>query len=417
MSTPARSVISLAASAVTAAMVGLASQSASAVDFDGYLRTGPGATAKGHARACYNLGISGGHYRLGNECDFYGEFGLAQTGNVDGVAWKAKVMFNEYNPGTDQGTSAAQFEQLYVEGQGFDISPGTNFWIGKRFYGRADIHILDTFFVRMDGVGAGADKISLAGGKLVVAFFTSDTGAGFGDGGTGTSRTPGLRLNADLTEVPVNPGGTLRVTATFTKGNYDQQVVAPVTAAGTTGFGLSFQHIQDLKVIGGKNTLWLQFAQGSAGLDGNFGSMTSPNGVKKWRIVESPTWQMGPFGGQGDLIFGHHDADLGAPKFTELSVGGRGSYAVTKNFKLVAEAGYMQKKPDGQATQKLAKFTFAPTLSTGPDFFNRPELRLYVTTAKWNAPANAATGINGLTGLGDGKTKGTSYGAQAEIWF
>ena len=77
----------------------------------------------------------------------------------------------------------------------------------------------------------------------------------------------------------------------------------------------------------------------------------------------------------------------------------------------------MQKKPDGSETQKLTKFTFAPTLSTGPGFFNRPELRLYVTTAKWNAAANAGAGLAGLTGLGDGKTKGTSYGAQAEIWF
>jgi maltoporin len=77
----------------------------------------------------------------------------------------------------------------------------------------------------------------------------------------------------------------------------------------------------------------------------------------------------------------------------------------------------MEKKPDGQETQKLAKFTFAPTLSTGPGFWNRPELRLYVTTAKWNSAANAAAGLAGLTGLSDGKTKGTSYGAQAEIWF
>ncbi len=162
MSNCARSRVSLAASAVAALGFGLASASASAVDFDGYFRAGPGATSKNEARACYNLGISGGHYRLGNECDFYGEFGLAQTGTTaGGVTYKAKVMFNEYNPGTDQGKSSSSFEQMYVEGKGFDISPGTNFWIGKRFYGRADIHILDTFFVRMDGVGAGADQIAL----------------------------------------------------------------------------------------------------------------------------------------------------------------------------------------------------------------------------------------------------------------
>jgi maltoporin len=128
---------------------------------------------------------------------------------------------------------------------------------------------------------------------------------------------------------------------------------------------------------------------------------------------------MGPFGGQAVGIYGHHDADAinGVIAYKEMSIGGRGSYAVTKNFKLVAEAGYMEKMPDGQPKQKLAKFTFAPTLSTGPGFWNRPELRLYVTTAKWNAPANAGAGPSGLTGLNDGKTKGTSYGAQAEIWF
>jgi maltoporin len=267
----------------------------------------------------------------------------------------------------------------------------------------------------MSGVGAGADEIALAGGKLGVAYFSSDTGAGFGDGGTGTSTNPGARLNVDLTELPVNPGGTLRVTGTYTKGNYD----SVANGKGTTGFGLSLQHIQEITGIGAKNTAWLQYAQGSAGLDGNFGTMTATSSVKKWRIVESMAWQVGPFGGQAVALYGQHDKDdlAGTAKFKELSIGGRGSYAITKNFKLVAEAGYMEKKPEGEATQKLAKFTFAPTLSTGPGFFNRPELRLYVTTAKWNAPANTAAGLGGLTGLGDGKTKGTSYGAQAEIWF
>jgi len=407
--------------ALAASMV--ASQ-AYAVDFDGYFRTGPGLTSKNSARACYDLGISGGHYRLGNECDLYGEFGLAQTGTTEGVAWKAKVMFNEYNNGTDVGGSASSFEQMYVEGKGFDIAPGTNFWIGKRFYGRKDVHILDTFFVRMDGVGAGADEIALGGGaKLGVAAFTSDTGSGFGDGGNGKSTNPGARLNVDVQEIPVGMGA-LRVTGTYTQGRYDNAT----NGKGTSGFGLSLQHTVDVAALGtgSGNTLWLQYAQGSAGLDGNFGTMTAPSGVKKWRLVESLTWQLGAFGGQAVALYGQHDKDdvAGTAKFNEASVGGRASYALTRNFKLVSELGYMQKKPNGEATQKLTKFTFAPTLSAGPGFWNRPELRLYVTTAKWNDAANAAAGINsvsglpnGLTGLQNGKTKGTSFGAQAEIWF
>ena len=399
--------------ALAAALV--ASQ-AQAVDFDGYFRAGPGATSKDAARACYNLGISGGHYRLGNECDFYGEFGLTQTGTTEGVAWKGKVMFNEYNNGTDTGDSASAFAQMYVEGKGFDIAPGTNFWVGKRFYGRKDVHILDTFFVRLDGVGAGADQIEIGGGaKLGLAYFSSDSFAGFGDPGNGASTNPGNRFNVDVTEIPVNPGGQLRVTGTFTQGRYDN----PTDGKGTSGFGLSLQHTQDLKALGGGNTLWLQYAQGSAGLDGNFGTRNAESGVKKVRLVESVTWQLGAFGGQAVALIGQQGQDTinGTPKFKELSIGGRASFALTKNFKLVSELGYMQKKPDGSDTQKLTKFTFAPTLATGPGFWNRPELRLYVTTAKWNDAANAASGIGGLTGLGNGKTKGTSYGAQAEIWF
>jgi len=414
MSILARSAVSLAASAVTALTFGLLPASASAVDFDGYLRTGPGGTStKNASRACYDLGISGGHYRLGNECDFYGEFGLAQTGTTEGGAtWKAKVMFNEYNHGTDVGTSSSSFEQMYVEGKNF--VPGTNFWIGKRFYGRKDVHILDTFFVRMDGVGAGVDEISLGGaGKIGVAAFTSDTGSGFGDAGNGNSTNPGARLNVDVTEIPVG-FGALRVTGTYTKGRFDNAT----NGKGTNGFGLSFQHTADIAAVGGGNTLWLQYAEGSAGLDGNFGSMTTETSVSKWRLVESLAWQLGAFGGQAVALYGQHDAEsLTAPKFSEASIGGRASYALTKNFKLVGELGYMQKKPDGSGTQKLTKFTFAPTLSAGPGFWNRPELRLYVTTAKWNAAANAGAGTNGLTGLNNGKTKGTSIGAQAEIWF
>jgi maltoporin len=413
-STLARSALSLAASAVAAVTVGLAPSAAQAVDFDGYFRAGPGATSKNEARACYNLGITGGHYRLGNECDFYGEFGLTQTGTVDGVAFKGKVMFNEYNPGTDVGKSSSSFEQLYVEGKGFDIAPDTNFWIGKRFYGRADVHILDTFFVRMDGVGVGAET-PVAGGKLGFAYFSSDSGAGFGDSGTGASTNPGNRLNVDFTDLAVNPGGKLRLTGTLTKGHFDNAT----NGKGTTGFGISVQHNQDIVGLGATNTAWLQYAQGSAGLDGNFGNTTAPSSVKKWRAVESLTLQSGPIGAQLVALYGQQSKNdlTGDVKFNEVSIGGRGSFAVTKNFKLLAEAGYMQKKPDGASTQKLAKFTFAPTLSTGPALFNRPELRLYVTTAKWNDAANAAAGPGGLTGFANGKKTGTSYGAQAEIWF
>ena len=54
-----------------------------------------------------------------------------------------------------------------------------------------------------------------------------------------------------------------------------------------------------------------------------------------------------------------------------------------------------------------------PALSTGPDFWKRPELRLYATYASFNKAA-AADLANGLP---QGKTSAVSYGAQVEVWF
>ena len=269
------------------------------------------------------------------------------------------------------------------------------------------MHILDQFFVNLDGVGAGADNITLGAGKFGIAYFGTD-GASPTNPAFPAYTKPGSRINADWSGVQVNEGGKLRVVGTFTNGNFD---------GGTNGFGLTVEHKQDLLSIGGANNLWLQYAQGSAGMNGNFGNLTAESGAQAYRIVDSVTWQSGPFGGQAVALYGHKDRDGTTVSFDELSVGGRGSYAMTKNFKFIGEAGYMQKSPDSQSTQKLAKLTLAAALSTGPGFWNRPELRLYVTTAKWNDAANAAAGSNGLTGLGNGNTSGTSYGAQVEIWF
>lgn len=408
-----------------------AASAAQSVELEGYMRAGPGATSKGHARACYNLngtGTTGAgtHYRLGNECDFYGEFGLMQSGTgPGGVTYKTEVMINQFNPGTDTGGSSTGFNQMYVEGKGFDFAPSANFWAGKRFYGRNDVHILDYKFTQLDGVGAGVDSIAVGTGQLGISFFRTDNNTA-GAASDGLSTRPGSRLNVDLIKLPVNPGGQLRLTGVYTKGDF---------SGGTSGYGLSVEHQQaDLFGPGSTNTVWLQYAQGSANLNMNFGNdvvtgagvlqrtgLAAPSDVKGWRIVESFTWQSGPFGGQAVALYEsdhRYDTDGVTRVKTDLmTLGGRASYAVTNNFKLVAELGHTQKKPDGFQSQRLTKFTFAPTLSPAPTFWSRPELRLYVTTAKWNDAANAANGAGGLTGLGNNKTSGTSYGAQAEIWF
>lgn len=388
--------------AAVAAACGLTSTAASALDSHGYFRAGPGATKKNASRACYGLSGPGLKYRLGNECDFYGEFFLSETFNVEGVETKVQFTPNLWNGGTDSNDAKLGLAEMFVEGKGFDIAPEASFWIGKRYYARADVHIVDTFFTQQDGVGAGVRDVKLGPGRLALAYFRADDGRGGAPGDQ-----PGSRVSAELYDIAANPGGKLRFIATATHGSF---------TGGKSGVALTAQHNQDNFLgLGGNNTLWVQYAQGSANVNTGFGDLAAGSGTKSFRVVDGITWQRGAFGGQAMALW-QNDRDDAGNKTNSLSLGGRASYAVTRHFKMVAELGHSQRKPDGGPTQKLTKFTLAPTLSTGPGFWNRPELRLYVTTAKWNQAANAAA-ASGVTGLADGKTRGTSYGAQIEVWW
>ena len=384
----------LAATAIAA--LGAASGSAQALEWTGYFRAGPGLTSSNTSRACYalNAGTKGLKYRLGNECDFYGEFQLSQDFKKDGIEYRATLMTNHYTAATDTNGNGMGIEQMWAEAKGFDVAPEATFWIGKERGRRVDVHIVDTFFIEMAGVGAGAKGFGVGPGKLGVAFYKTEHDA----------THPGNRLNLEYLGVPTNPGGTLNFFFTATKGQF---------TGGTSGYGLTARHDQS-KLFGSNinNVLFIQMAAGSAALNANFGDLTAPTSSKSWRIVESINWQSGPFGGQALAIVAR-EQDAAGLKTTSGTLGGRISYALSRNFKMLAELGVSQAKPEGGETQRLTKFTLAPTLSVGPDFWNRPEFRLYMTHAKWNAAAGNVTGQAAFAG----RTSGTSYGAQVEWWF
>src|ERR1700758_5711369 len=178
-SRPAPRLVAVAAFAL------LAANAAHAVDWTGYMRGGPAATSvSGKSRQCYGIGEL--KDRLGNECDFYGEIQLAQAMKGDSVNFNAVLMTNYYSPATESDKSANPadnfgVEQAYVEMKGVDIAPQALFWMGKR-RDRDDVHIVDTFFTNMSGVGAGIENIDVGFGKFGVAGYKADSAAAYIDG-------------------------------------------------------------------------------------------------------------------------------------------------------------------------------------------------------------------------------------------
>jgi maltoporin len=374
-------------------------------EFHGYFRAGAGSNSEKGSQACFGLnGVA--KYRYGNECDTYGEFSytkeLAKSAN--GTQFVGTFMPNFYEP--DSGASGNNWglAQMFVEARNVDFLNGATAWVGKRFYNRPDIHVLDLKMVHMDGTGFGIDGLKVGPGQFGYALMRNDAG----------SSTSATRHHFLYHGLPANTAATFDLDATL--------FTADTTVANSHGgYALSVAHKQG-NIAGGDNSLWLQYAQG-AGVSlsmGQVGSLANGSDVTQWRVGDQLIWSVSPnFTGGVDFIYQSTKSAAGTTTWT--SIGARPTYALSDNLKLILDAGHDRVKPaGGGATQQLTKVSFGPALTMGKGFWSRPELRAFVTYAKWNDAAQAAATPGSTlssTGVFGNSTNGTSYGVQVESWF
>jgi maltoporin len=374
-------------------------------EYHGYFRAGAGSNSEKGSQACFGLnGVA--KYRYGNECDTYGEFSYTKemAKSANGTSFVGTIMPNFYEPNSGGNGKNWGLAQMFVEARNVDILNGGTAWVGKRFYNRPDIHVLDMKMVHMDGTGAGIDGIKLGAGQFGYALMRDDSGAS-------TSATRHHFLYHGL---PANANATIDLDASL--------FTADTTVANSKGgYALSFAHKQG-GVLGGDNTLWLQYAQG-AGVNnslGQVGSLLVGSDATMARIGDQLIWSVTPeFTGGFNFVYQSNKTTAGTTTWT--SIGTRPTYALADNLKLIMDIGHDRVKPaGGGATQQLTKVSFGPALTMGKGFWSRPELRAFVTYAKWNDAAQAAAPAGSTlssTGVFGSKTNGTSYGVQVETWF
>ncbi len=366
-------------------------------EFHGYSRGGPVFNTSDGVKGGFNLGGNLQEYRLGNEGDNGIEIDLSKSFKTDAATYRVEYMPAKWNSG-NVGT-----EQAYVELSGMSFLPEAKFWVGQRRLRIQDVHINDYFLLNYgDNEGAGVTDIPIGSAKLGVGLFTGDKFDAASPAGVTATR-----LNVDISEINTNPGGKLRVLLNAVNGTK--------LANSNTGSGISISHNQsDFLVKGLNNALFLQTSTGHARIDGEFESIDGvAAGKTSSRIADSLSWQLGAFGGQTMIGYQTNKDEATNIETKDTSIGGRISYAFSKNFKLLVEAATTTRTGNGP-DQRLDKLTIAPTLSMGPDFYSRPELRLYVTTSNWN---DAAAAANASTFGAGGKTQRTVAGVQYEIWW
>ena len=388
--------------------------------FHGYFRVGAGSSTSnsGGPQSCYGLGGNTMKYRLGNECDAHFEGGYTQQlADVDGVQYFGTVWIEAHSPHSDFGDTKLAMNKAYVEAKGLQVLNGGAVWIGKRYYYRPDIHMLDMQYINMNGTGAGLDKVQLGPGKLSYAFFKDNDLNSVDDLGR-VDTTSATRQNFIYTDIPVNPDGFIDLAATTIKA----QGMGITNTTKHNGWQLSAFHRQT-KVWGGENTVGIQYGKGPGvgpglGRMGSSGNTTITPETNRLRAFDhlwiQPTWNFG----MEAVVLVQRDKSPGDGTSTWTTLGARPVYALNRNVKLALEVGTDRVTVPGGEAQRLTKITFAPILSAGPSLWSRPELRAFVTYGKWNNAARAA--INAANGTGpvyNGGNSGASFGFQVEEWF
>lgn len=426
-----RNLISMAAAVAMA----VAASPASAVDLHGYLRSGIGGNTNGGGQVCFSLPGTAFKFRLGNECETYGELEFQQSLYKDksGVEFVYDMMLAFSSPSAqDWENFTPGLRQSWVGAKNIPILPaGSTLWVGKRYYDRNDVHIIDFFYWDASGPGAGLEGINPGVGKLSFAVFQNK----FGD------QKQIWRPDVRWTTIPVGFGTLdLGLELYYTS---DQKAVQTANRQKMSPW-VTVQH--QAPIFGGNNKLAFQYGTGAATALGNYPNEGRPSGDTKWRVVEHLMFQ--PTGDiSGSFIFEYEEAKskVASPNVwnnhTSWSLGVRPAYSFNDWFKLSAELGYQtitSKNPVDTGLAKdaatLTKLTIAPTFTppAGPGgiFWTRPELRLFVTYAAWNKAAQAnkqyADGVFGQnvcttggtsTGVMGCDTSGVTVGAQVETWF
>lgn len=386
------------------------------IDFHGYFRSGVGGSSGGGDQACFQLPGAPKKYRLGNECETYGELSLNATVMEvqDGPKFNIGTMLAFSVPNhQDWEQFSPSWREVYVEavGIGEGAFSKASLWAGKRYYDRHDVHINDFYYWSNSGPGAGIENIDIGMGKLSYALRRN----------AADNRTTLLGHDLRWKDIPVNPNGTLTVGLDIRHRHSDTGV------KNTGGQGLTVQHQQTKIFNDGYNKLALQYGKGAlSNLDHSFPALDAEKGDKAWRIVESVVWQPSaslPLAGMATLVYEDRDIEGASGKW--ISFGVRPVYYFSDRWSGAVELGHDQFKPKDGAKQNLTKLTLAAQYGTAKNFWARPVFRAFWTHAKWNGGTQAAADGNAdlagtavsSTGVFGAKKSGNTFGVQAEVWW
>ncbi len=394
-------------------------EQAKAFEFHGYLRSGAGLNGEGGRMVAFQAPGAAAKYRLGNETDTYGELifvnNWINSKHESDKAWlktEAMVQADTTESSTYASNDKFRLREAFVQmGNVLNSQPDAKFWAGERYYRRLNIDINDFYTLDTSGYGGGVEDLNFKFAKASVAYLAGAREDITTDSGT----YPKSLLDARLYEIKA-PLGKVGIwyDYSFSKGgNAPNNVQVPSVGGWAIGVGHS-----RTEWLGGYNRFTFQYGVGSAA---NFTTgIDDPNpylqNAQTFRFTESGVLQPNKyFAIQPAIIYQQQSTGIpgdGTNKW--LSFGARPVFFFSDHFSLAFEAGFDKTKSGaGLYDGWLRKFTIAPQIGAGREFFSRPVLRAFVTYSNWS------DGLKGYVGgpAYSNRTSGWNFGLQAETWW
>jgi len=379
-------------------------------EYSGYARAGYTMSINGGAaNSNFDSGFGLGHFRLGNEVDTYVEQTFSKKWTKENGSWmRAQFLLTNQNHGdstweTDGATGL--LSNAYVEAGNLSYLPeGSSIWVGQRFYGRDDIHIIDFKWRAMDGYGAGIENLKTDLGTFDIAFIGRghDSDVRY-DLGEISQQNIDIRLKGVKV---LNGTMDFAVTPSWAKDNdYDEY-----------GLGLAAVYNKGdfYNLLPGFSKFAIQYGNRlGASLGGPDGTWLDTDDPQSIRLL---TYGVGNISDKTQIMpeFIYQMDDRDDNDINTISVGARLEHFYNDTFAMQYEYGFEYQDQDAwDDAQTINKFTVAPTITWESDFWSRPQLRAFVTYAS----ASDDVDLDGGSAEYKAGESGMTYGFQTELWW
>ncbi|MXV37914.1 hypothetical protein GO491_04365 [Flavobacteriaceae bacterium Ap0902] len=399
----------------------------------GYLRTGLGRSLSGGEMVEFQASGAMIKPRFGNEANHYSElqFDYKYQPMNRRDSYELVYMMATYLPyGSTDLTKSIKPEtsQLYFKWNKF--YKDADIWIGRRYYQRENIDILDWFWINAAqgaDVGVGVENLTFNSlMNLNVAFlrFSDELedpaykGEFFED----------YKLDARLKDIALSTNLNLNLVGQFGIRNGVENSIYDDKTGYTLGAWTSyakdnFSNRTTIIYRDGVNMIESPYTgKGLLEISAAGSQEYDLDKASDLQILTDIQYEDDSNGFLGAVTYEHKDYGIetteGNDKTLEhMNVTGRYSRYLSDRFALTFDVGYDYVNHKDDIDGGVFKATFSPEIKWKKGMFSRPSIRPFITYATWSEDLKGQVGIFNDNDVYADKTNGFTAGLQLEIWW